>query len=151
MKFGVNAFIWTESFERANLPLLPRIKEAGFDGIELPLFTPAQFATADIAKGLAENHLECTICSVLTGGLSMISGDAAAYGLIVTQGWGSLGKLEVETPSLIRYGQMTKDELFVSAAAAQRGVTVSNRSDTEDLVMLKHFGPGNPDAKGLLQ
>ena len=75
--------------------------------------------------------------------------DAAAYGLIVVQGWGSLGLLEVETPSLIRYGQMTKDELFVTAAAAQRGVSVMNRSDTENLVMLKHFGPGNPDAKGL--
>jgi hypothetical protein len=59
--------------------------------------------------------------------------------------------MEVETPSLIRYGQMTKDELFVTAAAAQRGVTILNRSDTEDLVMLKHFGPGNPDAKGLVQ
>jgi hypothetical protein len=72
--------------------------------------------------------------------------DAAAYGVIVVQGSGSVGKLEVETPSLIRYGQMTSDELFVTAAAARRGVTITNRSDTEDLVMLKHFGPGNPDA-----
>jgi hypothetical protein len=77
--------------------------------------------------------------------------DAAAYGTIVVQGWGSVGKLEVETPSLIRYGQLTKDELFVTAAAAQRGVSVTNRSDTENLVMLKHFGPGNPEARGLVQ
>ena len=48
--------------------------------------------------------------------------DAAAYGLIVVQGWGSIGKMEVETPSLIRFGEMTKDELFVTAAAAQSGV-----------------------------
>jgi hypothetical protein len=75
--------------------------------------------------------------------------DAAAYGVIVVQGWGSVGNTEVETPSLIRYGQMTKDELFVTAAAANRGVTVTNRSDKEDLVMLKHFGPGNPDAREL--
>jgi hypothetical protein len=75
--------------------------------------------------------------------------DAAAYGLIVVQGWGAVGAMDVETPSLIRYGQMTKDELFVTAAAAQRGVVVTNRSDKENLVMLKHFGPGNPDAKGL--
>jgi len=75
--------------------------------------------------------------------------DAAAYGSIVVQGWGTVGKMEVETPSLIRYGQMTKDELFVIAGVAQRGVTVTNRSDEEDLVLLKHFGPGNPDAKGL--
>jgi hypothetical protein len=71
--------------------------------------------------------------------------DAAAYGLIVVQGWGTVGKMEVETPSSIRYGAMTQDELFVSAAAAQRGVEVRNRSDAENLVMLKHFGPGNPD------
>jgi hypothetical protein len=75
--------------------------------------------------------------------------DAAAYGLIVVEGWGSVGRLDVETPSLIRYGQMTKDELFVSAAAAAYGVEVKNRSDRQNLVMLKHFGPGNPDAQGL--
>jgi hypothetical protein len=80
-------------------------------------------------------------------GRSVTIRDAAAYGLIVVQGWGSVAKLEVETPALIRYGQMTKDELFVSAAAAGNGVVVINRSDKEDLVMLKHFGPGNPDAE----
>jgi hypothetical protein len=80
-------------------------------------------------------------------GRSVTIRDAAAYGLIVVQGWGSVGKLEVETPALIRYGQLTKDELFVSAAAAKTGVVITNRSDKEDLVMLKHFGPGNPDAE----
>lgn len=79
-------------------------------------------------------------------GRSVTIKDAAAYGVIVVQGWGSIGKLEVETPSLIRYGQMTKDEVFVTASAAGRGVVVTNRSDKENLVMLKHFGPGNPDA-----
>ena len=77
MKFGVNVFIWTENFDRSHLPLLPKIKEAGFDGVEVPLFQPAAFATADIRQGLADNGLECTICSVLTGGLSMLSDDAA--------------------------------------------------------------------------
>jgi len=82
-------------------------------------------------------------------GRSVTLRDAVAYGVIVVQGWGAIGKMDVETPSLIRYGQMTKDELFVTAAAAARGITITNRSDKEDLVMLKHFGPGNPDAKGL--
>ena len=77
MKFGVNTFIWTANFDRSNLPLLPQLKAGGFDGVEVPLFRPSEFATADIAKGLAENGLECTICSVLTGGLNMISEDAA--------------------------------------------------------------------------
>ncbi|HZS53336.1 MAG TPA: hypothetical protein VFA65_02960 [Bryobacteraceae bacterium] len=72
--------------------------------------------------------------------------DSAAYGLITVQGHGTIGKHEVETPTLIRFGEMTKDELFVTATAAAKGVTVRNKSDRENLVMLKHFGPGNPDA-----
>ena len=72
--------------------------------------------------------------------------DAAAYGCIVVQGYGMLGTHEVETPSLIRFGEMTKDEVFVTRDAAQEGVEIENRSESENLVMLKHFGPGNPDA-----
>jgi hypothetical protein len=79
-------------------------------------------------------------------GRSVTIKDAAAYGLILVQGYGTLGKHEIETPSLIRFGQMTKDELFVSAAVAAEGVVITNKSDTENLVMLKHFGPGNPQA-----
>jgi hypothetical protein len=51
----------------------------------------------------------------------------------------------VETPTLIRYGQRTFDEFFVSEAAAREGVAVSNPSRSEPLVILEHFGPGNPD------
>jgi hypothetical protein len=79
-------------------------------------------------------------------GRSVTITDAAAYGVIVVQGYGALGKHEIETPTVIRYGEMTKDELFVSAAAAKNGVVISNRSDRENLVMLKHFGPGNRQA-----
>jgi D-psicose/D-tagatose/L-ribulose 3-epimerase len=77
MKYGVNSFIWTASFDQSNLPLLPRIKEQGFDGIELPMFRPAEFPAAEIRKGLAANGLECTLCSILVGGLNMISDDPA--------------------------------------------------------------------------
>jgi D-psicose/D-tagatose/L-ribulose 3-epimerase len=76
MKFGVNTFIWSEAFDESNLPLLPRIKSWGFDGVEVPLFQPAQFAAAAIRKGVEANGLECTVCSVLVGGLSLISDDA---------------------------------------------------------------------------
>lgn len=77
--------------------------------------------------------------------------DSAAYGLILTQGYGKLGVHDVETPSLIRFGELTKDELFVTAEAARHGVAITNRSETEPLVILKHFGPGNPDAEPLVR
>lgn len=75
--------------------------------------------------------------------------DAAAYGAIVVQGNGTFGKHAVETPTLIRYGEMTKDEVFVTVEAARRGVVIANHSESENLVLLKHFGPGNPDAPAL--
>jgi hypothetical protein len=77
--------------------------------------------------------------------------DAAAYGLILTQGFGQFGSHRVETPALIRFGELTNDELFVSVDAATRGVSITNDSDKEPLVILKHFGPGNPDAASLIK
>ena len=71
--------------------------------------------------------------------------DSAAYGMIMMQGHGKMGVWEVETPALIRYGQLTYDEFFVSEKAAKEGLNITNASKTDDLVMLKHFGPENPD------
>jgi hypothetical protein len=75
--------------------------------------------------------------------------DSAAYGLILTQGLGTFGNHEVATPAMIRFGEMTQDELFVTADTAREGVRIENTSATEPLVILKHFGPGNPDAEPL--
>ena len=73
--------------------------------------------------------------------------DAAAYGLIMMQGHGKMGEWNIETPALIRYGQLTNDEFFVTEKAAQAGVQITNHSSTDPIVMLKHFGPLNPDLK----
>jgi hypothetical protein len=71
--------------------------------------------------------------------------DNAAYGLIMMQGHGKMGVWSIETPAVIRYGQLTNDEFFVSEKAAREGVTITNLSLTDPIVMLKHFGPDNPD------
>lgn len=73
--------------------------------------------------------------------------DNAAYGLIVMQGGGKMGVWDIETPALIRYDQLTNDEFFVSEKTAKEGVRIENRSSTDPIVMLKHFGPANPDLK----
>ena len=71
--------------------------------------------------------------------------DAGPYGMIMLQGHGTMGVWPIETPTLIRYGQLTHDEYFVSCAAAQAGVRFHNPSTTDPIVMLKHFGP-NPES-----
>ena len=65
--------------------------------------------------------------------------------MIMMQGHGTMGVWDIETPTLIRFGQLTHDEFFVSEAAAREGVTITNPSPTDPIVMLKHFGPDNPD------
>ena len=35
MKFGVNTLLWTAGFDNSHLSLLPPIKNAGFNGVEL--------------------------------------------------------------------------------------------------------------------
>lgn len=69
--------------------------------------------------------------------------DAAAYGLICVQGYGRFGVFAISSPSLIRFGEMTEDEFFVTADAAKNGVQITNLSSSEPLVILKHFNPGN--------
>ncbi len=71
--------------------------------------------------------------------------DGGAYGMILLQGHGKTGVWDVDTPALIRFGQLTMDEFFVTENAARAGVVISNPSRTDPVVMLKHFGPGNPD------
>ncbi len=70
--------------------------------------------------------------------------DEAAYGFILIQGYGKCGVWDIATPTLIRYGELTDDEFFVTYDAAKKGVTITNTSKTEPLVMLKHFAE-NPE------
>ena len=76
MKFGVNTFIWSATFGPSNFGLLPAIKEAGFDGVEVPLFRPAEFAPSQIRKATEAEGLECNACTALVDGLSLISESA---------------------------------------------------------------------------
>jgi len=83
-------------------------------------------------------------------GESYDAGDEAAYGALVVQGHGRFGDYPAEAPTLIRFGERTHDEFYVSAEAAGNGVRITNLSPGEPLVILKHFGPGNPAAQDIL-
>ena len=52
----------------------------------------------------------------------------AAYGLILLEGYGKMGVWDISTPTLIRYGELTNDEFFVTESAALKGVTITNTS-----------------------
>jgi hypothetical protein len=111
-------------------------------------------AAGDRATMLEEGYIDEWICyncrEVSAKRLTIMPGktvtirDGAAYGFILLQGHGRCGVWDIEAPSLIRYGQLTNDEFFVTEEAARKGVTFENRSETEPMVLLKHFSE-NPD------
>ena len=70
--------------------------------------------------------------------------DDAAYGCIFIQGHGKFGGYDAETPVMLRFGQKSADEYFVSEDAARAGVTVSNPSMHDPIVILKHFANNHP-------
>ena len=67
--------------------------------------------------------------------------DPGSSGWITVQGKGRIGKLRLQTPALVRFGEATEDEVFISHEAATGGVEVEN-TGSEALVSLRYFGPG---------
>lgn len=84
--------------------------------------------------------------TILPGQSALIQDDAC-YGCILVQGHGKFGRYDCEAPTMIRYGDLTSDEFFVSEAAAKKGVLIVNESKFDPLVILKHFGPNNSGPK----
>ncbi|MHC4170613.1 MAG: hypothetical protein ACYSWQ_27050 [Planctomycetota bacterium] len=124
-----------------------------------PDFAKNRFMAPKPVKPVAEmeaaGYIENWICyksdafsakelTVLPGKTVTIK-DSACYGFITMQGHGKFGVWDIETPALIRYGQLSDDEFFVSEAAAKEGIVITNPSKNDPIVLLKHFGPGNPD------
>jgi len=78
-------------------------------------------------------------------GQTVVVKDPVAYGCVMIQGHGKFGNFDAEAAIMLRFGQMSADEHFVSEAAAKRGVKITNNSRYEPMVILKHFGPNHPD------
>ncbi len=73
-------------------------------------------------------------------GAKCILKDPSASGWVTVQGKGRMGKLNLQTPAMIRFGQPTEDEVFISHEAAVAGVEIEN-TGSEPLVGLRYFGP----------
>jgi hypothetical protein len=73
-------------------------------------------------------------------GAKCVIKDPGAYCLITVQGRGRIGNLMLETPAMIRYGELTEDEVFVTEDAAKEGLVFENLGP-DPLVSLRYFGP----------
>lgn len=77
-------------------------------------------------------------------GASVTLYDEACYCGLVVQGHGRFGTFECEAPGVLRYGQISGDEFFVSEAAGKKGIAIKNTSSYEPLIILQNFANNNP-------
>ena len=70
----------------------------------------------------------------------MMLRDHGPSGVVCVQGRGRLGAWDIESPNMIRFGEVTQDEFFITDTVAKAGVRVRNTGH-EPLVLLRYFGP----------
>ena len=92
----------------------------------------------------ANDYIAAKELTILPGETVTVK-DGAAYGCIIIQGHGKFGVYDAEAAIMLRFGQLSADEYFVSETAARQGLTISNHSQWEPMVILKHFGPNHPE------
>jgi D-psicose/D-tagatose/L-ribulose 3-epimerase len=77
MKYGMNLLLWTGHVAGEHFPLLAKLKQTGFDGVELPLFGGDAAHYKTVRKELDANGLGATAVTVVNAHNNPISPDAA--------------------------------------------------------------------------
>jgi len=76
MKVGMNLLLWTGFVTDADFPTIAKIKAAGFDGVELPLFDGQADHYKKVRTELDKQGLACSTVTIMTPEANPISPDA---------------------------------------------------------------------------
>jgi len=77
MKYGLNLLLWTSGVDESIYPTLEKIREWGYDGVELPVFDMNVSAYEKIGAKLKDLGLESTAVTVCTDAENPISPEAS--------------------------------------------------------------------------
>ena len=64
INFGVSTWLWESPFNTNTISLFPKIKEMGYDLVEIPVEDPGLIDAVTIEKALADHGLKPLICGV---------------------------------------------------------------------------------------
>ena len=78
MLTGMNLLLWTSHVTAQHFPLFAKLKKAGFDGVELPLFEGDLAHYKMVSEELKHHGLRCTTVTVVNADTNPVSPDAAA-------------------------------------------------------------------------
>lgn len=76
-KFGVDSFIWAESFGEKDLWIIQKAKELGFEAVDFAISNPFTFPTEQVKAELERVGIDCVCTTTLTAETNPISPDPA--------------------------------------------------------------------------
>lgn len=77
MKIGMNMLLWGVNITQEHYPLFSELKDAGFDGVEIPVLSGDETQYRGIGKAVSDVGLECTVVTVLGTDVNPASADPA--------------------------------------------------------------------------
>jgi D-psicose/D-tagatose/L-ribulose 3-epimerase len=77
VKLGMNLLLWTGGVTAEHFPLLAKLKAAGFDGVELPIFGGSPDDYKPVRAELDRQGLKCTTVTILNAQNNAASPDAS--------------------------------------------------------------------------
>lgn len=80
-QLGVHLMVWSGQVGAAEMDLLPRISEMGYDGVEIPIFNPATIDIAAVRQALMDSGLACTTSTAMAPGLNLIDPECRTQGI----------------------------------------------------------------------
>ncbi|MBW4039862.1 MAG: sugar phosphate isomerase/epimerase, partial [Acidobacteria bacterium] len=72
----MSSFAWTSSFKESHLNLLPKVREYGFTGFEVPMFKPADLPRVSLRRSFESIGLDCTVCAILPQDINPVHKDS---------------------------------------------------------------------------
>jgi D-psicose/D-tagatose/L-ribulose 3-epimerase len=75
MRTGMNLLLWTSHVTSAHFPILAKLAEVGFDGVEVPIFEGDEAHYRSIGRELDRVGLKCSTITVCNGDANPISKD----------------------------------------------------------------------------
>ncbi|MEM7128858.1 MAG: sugar phosphate isomerase/epimerase family protein [Chloroflexota bacterium] len=77
---GIHLMVWSGNVTEAEMVLLPKIKEMGYDGVEIPIFDPKAIDVSMIRQAISDSGLRYTTSTAMAKGLSLIDADSSKQG-----------------------------------------------------------------------
>ena len=79
LKFGVSTWLWTSPFKTDTISLFSKIRDMGYDMVEIPVEDPALIDVSAVKAALQETGLRAEICGAFGPSRDLTHDDPAFH------------------------------------------------------------------------